>query len=85
MGHLMWIHFMDHIFETQGWREIYSVFTSPTLDLPNKKLFPWNKMIFDFLCNRANHFLRAFRHFSNTFMRHNEFSQYDTSISNSGR
>ena len=35
-----------------------------------EKLLPGNKINFDFLGNRINHFLRALRHFSNTFMRH---------------
>ena len=44
----------------------------------NKKLFPWNKMIFDFLRNRINHFMRTCHHSSNTFMRHGEFSRIES-------
>ena len=46
----------------------------------SKKLLPGNEMISDFFHNRINHFLRTFRHFSNTIMRHNEFSKDDTLI-----
>ena len=67
---------MDHIL---GQQKILSVCSNSE----SKKLLPGNEMISDFLDNRINHFLRTFRHFSNTFMRHNEFSKNDTLNSNS--